>query len=177
MSAFKVTQNIGKLTASVVSGPIALKSGYLRITPEAAAYVDVGYAATASTTNSLYIPANETVILKESVYSQPIEGVTRGSTTTITFPSGVDAVVGVGDFVEVTGLQPSGANSTFAEVTAVYGPSPTDSFVSGRIVLNYNTSSVGVVTVTSGAEIRKATKIATNSTGVTHVTEVQITGG
>ena len=33
MSAIKVTQNIGDLTGSQVSWPIALISGYLRITP------------------------------------------------------------------------------------------------------------------------------------------------
>ena len=40
MSAIKVTQNIGDLTGSQVSSPIALKSGYLRITPEADARSD-----------------------------------------------------------------------------------------------------------------------------------------
>ena len=176
MSAFKIVQNIAKVSGGSTSGPIALQSGHIRIAPEADAYVEIGYSPTVSTSTSLWIKAGEVVVLKEPVRSQNVAGVTTGSSTTVTFPGGTGSCVDVGDFVALTGIQPAGINTNFAQVTSVLSTDPRNGYQSDRIVLNWNTSAItGVITATTGAEIRKAVKIATSSSGDTHITEVQIT--
>lgn len=176
MSAFKIVQKVAKVSGGSTTDPISLQSGYLRITPEADAYVEIGYTPTISTSTSLWLKAGEVVVLKESVRSQNVVGVTTGATTIVTVPGGTSSSVSIGDYVSLTGIQPSGINTTFAQVSNILSTDPRNGYQSDRIVLNWNTSSItGVITATSGAEIRKAVKVATSSSGVTHITEVQIT--
>jgi hypothetical protein len=176
MSAFKIVQKIAKVSGGSTSNPISLQSGYLRIAPEADAYVEIGYTPTISTSTSLWLKAGEIVVIKEPIRSQGVVGVTTGSTTTLSLPSGTGSCVDVGDYVALTGIQPSGINTTFAQVLNVLNTDPRNGYQSDRVVLNWNTSAItGVITATSGAEIRKAVKIATSSGGDTHITEVQIT--
>jgi hypothetical protein len=176
MSAFKIVQKIAKVSGTSTSDPISLQSGYLRIIPEADAYVEIGYTPTISTSTSLWLKAGEIAVIKEPVRSQPVVGVSTGTTTTISLPGGTGSCVSVGDYVALTGIQPAGINTTFAQVSSVLNTDPRNGYQSDRIVLNWNTSSItGVITATSSAEIRKAVKVATNSSGVTHITEVQIT--
>ena len=44
MSAFKIVQKLAKVSGGSTSDPISLQSGYLRITPEADAYIEIGSA-------------------------------------------------------------------------------------------------------------------------------------
>lgn len=176
MSAFKIVQKVAKVSGGSTSNPISLQSGYIRIAPEADAYIEIGYTPTISTSTSLWLKAGEVVVVKESVRSQGVVGVTTGSTTTISLPSGTGSSVEVGDYVALTGIQPSGINTTFAQVLSILSTDPRNGYQSDRVVLNWNTSAItGVITATSAAEIRKAVKIATSSGGDTHITEVQIT--
>ena len=49
MAAFKVVQKIASVTGNATSGSIALKSGYLRVTPAGGdAFVEVGTNPTAT---------------------------------------------------------------------------------------------------------------------------------
>lgn len=176
MSAFKIVQKVPKLSGISTSEPISLQSGYLRISPEADTYIEIGYTPTISTSSSLWLKAGETVIVKESVRSQTISGVTTGSSTIISLPSGTTSCVNVGDYVSLSGIEPLGINTSFAEVSSVLGTDPRNEYQSDRVVLNWDTSSItGIVTTTSSAEIRKSIKVAANSGGATHITEVQIT--
>lgn len=183
MSAFKIVQKVAKLTTTVgaaaTSSPIALQSGYLRILPEADAYVEVGYSPSISTSTSLWVPGGTEVVLKESVASQRVIGVTTGATTIVDFPEGTGSPVSQGDFVALTGMQPTGINTTFAQVASVNSSSNYSGYFSTRIVLSWNTSSItGIITATESAEIRRAVKVAVKddaSGGDTHITEVQIT--
>jgi hypothetical protein len=102
--------------------------------------------------------------------------VSTGTTTTISLPGGTGSCVSVGDYVALTGIQPAGINTTFAQVSSILNTDPRNGYQSDRIVLSWNTAAItGVITATSSAEIRKAVKVATNSSGTTHITEVQIT--
>jgi len=176
MSALKVTQKVTKLSGTAVSAPIPLKSGYLRVHPVAAAYVEVGMDPTASTSNSLYVAAGDSVILKESVASAPTVGVTNASAA-IKFDlhDGMDSPFAVGDKVAVTGCAPGGINTTSAEVSAVTGPTPLKGIHGQQITLNYGDATLAATDAVG--EIRKVVKVSVNTSGATHISEVQIVGG
>jgi len=176
MSAFKIVQKVAKLSGISTSEPISLQSGYIRIAPEADTYIEIGYTPTISTSSSLWLKAGETVIVKESVRSQSISGIVTGSSTIVTLPSGTTSSVSVGDYVSLSGIEPSGINTVFAEVSNILSTDPRNGYQSDRVVLNWDTSSItGIITTTSSAEIRKSIKVAADSGGATHITEVQIT--
>lgn len=181
MSAFKIVQTIDAVVTSggvTTSAPIALKSGYLRIVPEANAYVDVSATPGINTSTSVWIAAGQEFIWKENAASQNVVGVTTGVTTTITLPEGQFTEFSVGDYVQLTGIAPSGINTNFTTIASVNTSlNPTNGGYSRVLTLNWNTSSQGAVTVSTG-EIRKVVKVAASAaSGKVHITEVQIAGG
>lgn len=181
MSAFKIVQKLPTLSASssgiVTSNPIALKSGYLRIVPESNAYIELGVNSQVNTSTSVWVPANNELILKETVRSQPTVGIQTGTTTTITVPAGTGCAFEVGDYVSLSGISPAGINTNFAQVSSINQSTSYDSPHQTEMVLNWNTSSQGPVTISTG-EVRKVTKVtAYNDSGSTskiHITEVQV---
>jgi hypothetical protein len=181
MSAYKIVQTIDALVTSggiTTSAPISLKSGYLRIVPEAAAYVDVSATPGINTSTSVWIPAGSEFIWRENIGSQKVVGVATGTTTTITLPEGNFTEFSIGDYVELTGISPSGINTNFTSVASINSSlnSVTGGF-SRVLTLNWNTTSQGVVTNSVG-EIRKVVKVAASAaSGKVHITEVQIAGG
>lgn len=182
MSAFKIVQKVASVTTATgvaaTSSPISLQSGYLRILPEADAYIEVGTNPGINTSTSLWVPGGQAVVIKEYVASQRVVGVTTGTTTIIDFPEGQSTPVGEGDYIALTGIQPTGINTTYAQVASVNSSSNVGGYYSTRITLNWNTASIaGVVTVTNSAEVRRAVKVAIKddaSGGITHITEIQI---
>ena len=127
MAAFKVVQKIASVTGNATSGSIALKSGYLRVTPAGGdAFVEVGTDPTATDDSSIYVPQKTSLVLREKVASSSVVGVTTAdATTTFTFATGMESPFAVGDTIEVTGT--TGFNTTSATVTqnipANYGTS------------------------------------------------------
>ena len=122
MAAFKVVQKIASVTGNATSGSIALKSGYLRVTPAGGdAFVEVGSNPTATDDSSIYVPQKTPIVFKESVASCQTTSVTNASAA-IKFglPSGTEAPFVVGDTVQVTGCAPSGINTTSASVFSSY---------------------------------------------------------
>ena len=102
MAAFKVVQKIGTVTGSN-SVDIALKSGYLRVTPVADSFIEVGTNASATTDSSIFVPADASIILKERAVASNFVGITTSDHgTTFTFPSGVESPFAIGDTIEVT---------------------------------------------------------------------------
>ena len=68
MAAIKVVQEITSLDGNATSDPIALKSGYLRITPAGGdAFVSVGTNPTATDNQSLFVAIDTPTFLKERV--------------------------------------------------------------------------------------------------------------
>ena len=181
MAAFKVVQEITSLDGNATSGPISLKSGYLRVTPAGGdAFVEVGTNPTATDDSSIYVPQKTPTVFKESVASvQTISVANASGAIKFTLPAGTEAPFVVGDKVAVTGCAPAGINTTSADVTAVTGPNPfgvsgTDSTQSGTVTLGYGDANVSA---TDGVgEIRKVVKVAVRGSGKTHISEVQIVG-
>ena len=178
MASFKVVQKIASVTGNATSGSIALKSGYLRVTPAGGdAFVEVGTDPTAADDSSIYVPQKSPVVFKEKVASSNIVGVTTAdASTTFTFPTGMESPFAVGDTIEVTGA--TGFNTTSATVTqnipANYGTSGFDASQSGKVVIGVGSSDKSTAAITG--ELRRVVKVAVRGTGKTHISEVQITG-
>ena len=181
MAAFKVVQKIASVTGNATSGSIALKSGYLRVTPAGGdAFVEVGTDPTATDDSSIYVPVKTSMVFKESVASiQTISVANASGAIKFSFPAGTEAPFVVGDKVEVTGCAPAGINTTSADVTAVTGPNPfgvsgTDSTQSGTVTLDYGDATLSATDAVG--EIRRVVKVAVRGSGKTHISEVQIVG-
>ena len=178
MASFKVVQKIASVTGNATSGSIALKSGYLRVTPAGGdAFVEVGTDPTAADDSSIYVPQKSPMVFKEKVASSNIVGVTTAdASTTFTFPTGMESPFAVGDTIEVTGT--TGFNTTSATVTenipANYGTSGFDASQSGKVVIGVGSSDKATAAITG--ELRRVVKVAVRATGKTHISEVQITG-
>ena len=176
MAAFKVVQKIASVTGNATSGSIALKSGYLRVTPAGGdAFVEVGTDPTATDDSSIFVPVDTPTVFKESVASIQTASVTNASgAIKFGLPSGTEAPFVVGDKVQVTGCAPAGINTTSAMVTAVTGPDPINGVQSGTVTLNYGDANVSATDAVG--EIRKVVKVAVRGSGKTHISEVQIVG-
>ena len=176
MAAFKVVQKIASVSGNATSAVIALKSGYLRVTPAGGdAFVEVGTNPTATDDSSIYVPQKTPTIFKESVASIQTESVTNASAAIkFGFPSGTEAPFVVGDTVQVTGCAPAGINTTSASVTAVTGPDPINGVQSGTVTLNYGDANLSATDAVG--EIRRVVKVAVRGSGKTHISEVQIVG-
>ena len=176
MAAIKVVQKIASVSGNATSGSIALKSGYLRVTPAGGdAFVEVGSNPTATDDSSIYVPQKTSLVFKESVASCQTTSVTNAAAA-IKFglPSGTEAPFVVGDTVQVTGCAPSGINTTSASVTAVTGPDPINGVQSGTVTLNYGDANLSATDAVG--EIRRVVKVAVRGSGKTHISEVQIVG-
>ena len=176
MAAFKVVQKISSVTGSN-SATIALKSGYIRVTPVADSFIEVGTGAEATSDSSLFVPADTSVVFKERVSSSDIVGITTAdATTTFTFATGMESPFAVGDTIEVTGT--TGFNTTSATVTQNippnYGTSGFDASQSGKVVIGVGSSDKTTASITG--ELRRVVKVAVRGSGKTHISEVQITG-
>ena len=176
MAAFKVVQKIASVSGNATSGSIALKSGYLRVTPAGGdAFVSVGSNPTATDNQSIFVPIDTPTVFKESVASIQTVSVTNASAAIkFGFPSGIEAPFVVGDTVAVTGCAPAGINTTSASVTAVTGPDPINGVQSGTVTLGYGDANLTATDAVG--EIRKVVKVAVRGTGKTHISEVQIVG-
>ena len=153
--AIKIVQNVNRISPTVsvaaTSNPIALKSGYIRVsTGLTAVYVETGGNPTV-TTNSFYLPPYGSEVLKERIARQQIAGITTGTSTVITFDNNAGNPFLVGDYVTIENAQPAGINTSHQLVTAT-----TDS----TLTISANTSSiVGVITY-AGATVARSVKVA-----------------
>jgi len=184
MSVYKIVQKITPLTmtgAAVTSGPIALRSGFLRIVPEQDAYVEVAPTPTISTSTnaSIFVKAGTELILRDTPITQTVVGVTTGTTTVVTLPEGTFSDFSAGDIVELTGIVPAGINTTAATVASVDATNRAGAGVFNRVItLTWNTSSQGAPITTSTGVLRRTTKVAAyGAGGKLHITEIQIAGG
>jgi hypothetical protein len=166
---------------AVTSNPIALRSGFLRIVPEQDAYVEVAPTPTISTTTnaSIFVKAGTELILRDTPTTQTIVGVTTGTTTIVTLPEGTFSDFSAGDIVELTGVVPSGINTTAATVASVDATTSAGTGGFNRVItLTWNTSSQGAPITTSTGVLRRTTKVAAfGASGKLHITEIQIAGG
>jgi len=180
--AFKIVQDVASLgintTGITTSVAIALRSGYLRLTPNKDCHVAIGTNPVA-TSSSFLIPSNKSEIIKEKVARQKISGITTGTSTTITFSENSGNPFVVGDCITIENAYPAGINTTHNAVTAV-----SENPVTARstITIAFNSASITGVAVTSATAARSvkvsgwvdASAGASGGTGVLNITEVQI---
>ena len=168
--AIKVVQKVNRITATVgsavTSNPIALKSGYLRVsTGLTSVYVETGGTPVA-TVNSFNLGPYGNEVLKERIARQRIVGITTGASTVVLFDNNAGNPFLVGDYASIEGVTTAGINTEHKEVTAVYNDS---------LVLNHNTSSVtGVITATNASIARsvKVSVLAASASQDVSITEI-----
>lgn len=178
--ALKIVQDIVTLGITTVgvttSDPIALKSGYLRLTPNRACHVAIGTNPSA-TLNSFMIPSGRSEILKERVARQRITGITTGTSTVITFGENFGNPFIISEYAAIENASPSGINSSYSLITAV-----SQNPLSGQstVTLAFNSTAITGVAVTN-ATLARSIKVSGLSegtaagTGSLHISEVQIT--
>lgn len=168
--AIKVVQNVNRITATVgaatTSNPIALKSGYLRVsTGLTSVYVEIGSEPVA-TTNSFQLTPYGNEVLKERLARQKIAGITTGTTTIVSFSENAGNPFLVGDYVTIQNAQPAGINTEHKLITQVFNDSVT--------ILHNSSSIVGVITTTN-ANIARSVKVsvlAASDTQNVSITEI-----
>ena len=166
--AIKIVQNVNRITANVstatTSNPIALKSGYLRVsTGLTSVYVEIGSDPVA-TTNSFQITPYGNEVLKERLARQKIAGITTGTTTIVSFSENAGNPFLVGDYVTIQNAQPTGINTDHKLVTEVLNDS---------LTISHNSSSIVGVITTTNANIARSVKVSVLAASVTQ--DVSIT--
>ena len=179
--SFKIVQKIPTISIASSGGistsvPIAMKTGYLLITPEDSAYVEISPNPQVDNVSSLWVPGGNSVVIKQEWGSRSFIGIQTGSSTTIIFESGTAAGFEVGDVVSISGASPVGVNTIFTTVNSIETSTSYDSYYNTRMTVNWNTSGITTVTNPVG-EIRKVTKVSAYNAGSgankIHITEIQ----
>ena len=168
--AIKVVQKVNRITANVstatTSNPIALKSGYLRVsTGLTSVYVEIGSEPVA-TTNSFQISPYGNEVLKERIARQKIAGITTGTTTIVSFSENAGNPFLVGDYVTIQNAEPAGINTEHKLVTQVLNDS---------LTISHNSSSIVGVITTTNANIARSVKVsvlAASGTQNVSITEI-----
>ena len=153
--AIKVVQNVNRITATVgsavTSNPIALKSGYLRVsTGLTSVYVEIDSEPVA-TVNSFQIGPYGNEVLKERLARQKIAGITTGTSTIVSFSENAGNPFLVGDYVTIQNAQPAGINTEHKLVTQVLNDS---------LTISHNSSSIVGVITTTNANIARSVKVS-----------------
>ena len=186
-------QQVGDLVSftapasSVQSSAIPQKTQYLRVVAiDQDAHVAIGTNPTATTANYYVVADTPEVISIGKPRSQPVVGITTGSTTIIEFQQGTGSQFTVGDTVNLSVTDQDYYDSavTGAIVTAVnetYEPNA-DSGYCRRITLAANTTSIATAYSSSNyAELRNVFKVAGirggGTNAVVKVQQIQVVGG
>ena len=153
--AIKIVQNVNRVTAVVgsatTSNPIAIKSGYLRVsTGLTSIYVETGGDPIARP-YSFHIAPYGTQVLKERIARQKVAGITTGTSTIISFDNNAGNPFLVGDYVTIQNAQPSGINTEHKLVTGI-----TD----GSVTISHNSSSIVGVITTTNASLARSVKVS-----------------
>jgi hypothetical protein len=134
--------------------PIALRSGYLRITIGSTTGSSGGYVAIGTnpivTNSSYHITSYSVDILKETMKKQRIVGITTGTTTTINFGENAGNYFSLEDYVTIENATTAGINTTHNRIISL---SPSS------LVIDFNSSSV-VNPVIGNANLARSVKIA-----------------
>lgn len=169
--AIKVVQKVKRIAANAstptLSDPIALKSGYLRIsTGVTAVYVETGIGTPVATVDSFHLGPYGNEVLKERIARQSIVGITTGASTVVIFDNNAGNPFLAGDYASIENVTTAGINTQHKLVSDVY-----DNY----LVLNHDTSSVTGVITTTGASIARSVKVsvlAATESQVVSITEI-----
>lgn len=147
----RIETSVGIAATSV---PIALKSGYLRITIGSTSASSGGYIAIGSnpvvTKNNFHVVSYNTDIIKEIMKRQVVVGVVTGTTTKLILDTNAGNVFVAEDYVTIQGAPSAGINTTHVSIVSLDDQS---------ITINHNSSSVTSPNVL-GATISRSVKVA-----------------
>lgn len=147
----RISPAVGVASTSV---PIALKSGYLRITigsttSSAGGYISIG-SNPVVTRDNFHIVSYNTDIIKETMKRQVVAGIVTGTTTKLIFDNNSGNPFSSTDYVTIEGAATSGINTTHNSIIALDDSS---------ITINFNSSSVISPNI-SGASAYRSVKVA-----------------
>ena len=141
--AIKIVQDtpVPRLLPSVgvaaTSVPIALKSGYLRVTIGSTTGSSGGYVAIGTdpvaTQDHFHVTSYSVDIIKYSMARQRIAGITTGTSTILSFGENAGNPFTIGDYVTIEGSSTVGLNTTHYPVIAKTDESVTIPFDSSSI--------------------------------------------
>lgn len=147
----RITPTAGVASTSV---PIALKTGYLRITIGSSLGTADGYIAIGTnpvaTVNNFHIASYGSDIIKEIMKRQVISGITTGTTTKLSFSHNSGNPFSEGDYVTIENAPTVGLNTTH---------SPIISMNDSSITINFNSSSITTPDI-SGATVARSVKVS-----------------
>lgn len=136
------------------SVPIALKSGYLRITIGSTGGSSGGYIAIGTnpvaTQNNYHIPPYNADILKEIMRRQVVVGIVTGTTTKLIFDNNAGNPFAKTDYVTIEGAPTAGINTTHRPILALDDSS---------VTLDFDSSSVTSPNV-SGANAYRSVRVS-----------------
>lgn len=139
---------------ALTSSPIALKSGYLRITigstlGSAGGYVSIGTNPVV-TKDNFHIVSYNIDIVKETMKRQVVVGIVTGTTTKLIFDHNSGNPFVPTDYVTIEGAVTAGINTTHKSIASMDDSS---------ITINFDSSSVTSPNV-SGAAVYRSVKVA-----------------
>jgi len=147
----RLAPSVGVASTSV---PIALKSGYLRVTIGSTTSSSGGYIAIGTnpvaTQDNYHITSYSVDILKEPLKSQKITGIVTGTTTRLTFDNNEWHSFTAQDYVTISGATTSGINTTHNSIVSLDNSS---------ITINFNSSSITSPNIT-GATLYRSVKVS-----------------
>ena len=136
------------------SAPIALKSGYLRVTIGSTTGSSGGYIAIGTnpvaTQDNYHITSYSVDIVKETMKRQVIVGVTTGTSTTLTFDTNAGNPFSLTDYVTIENAPTAGINTTHKPIISMNDSS---------VTIDFDSSSVTSPNV-SGATLSRSVKVS-----------------
>jgi hypothetical protein len=147
----RIAPSVGVASTSV---PIAMKSGYLRVTigstlGSAGGYIAIGENPVA-TQDNYHVTSYGVDIIKETMKRQVISGITTGSTTVLDFGVNSGNPFIVGDYVTIENAPTAGINTTHKQIL---------SLDSSSITIDFDSSSVVSPNI-SGASVSRSVKVS-----------------
>ncbi len=147
----RISPPVGIASTSV---PIALKTGYLRISIGSSSGSVGGHIAIGTnpvaTVNSFHIPSYYVDVIKEPMKRQVIAGITTGNTTKLIFSPNSGNPFSETDYVTIENAPTVGLNTSHNAIIGLDESS---------ITINFNSSSITAPNI-SGASVAKSVKVS-----------------
>lgn len=147
----RLAPSIGVASTSV---PIALKTGYLRVTIGSTTGSSGGYIAIGTdpvaTQDNYHITSYSVDIIKETMKRQVIAGITTGTTTKLTFAENAGNPFVASDYITIEGSPTVGLNTTHKSIVSLNDSS---------ITINFNSSSITSPNIL-GATVARSVKVS-----------------
>ena len=139
---------------AATSVPIALKSGYLRVTigsttGSSGGYIAIGTDPVANQ-NNYHITSYSVDIIKDTMKRQTIVGITTGTTTVLSLAQNIGNPFNIDDYVTIENAPTVGLNTTHRSIV---------SLTESSITINFNSSSIVSPNI-NGATVARSVKVS-----------------